>query len=126
MPARSVQQAVRGSLTLKRYQIMSTQTPQDHGQPHKLFAYADKPPRIPNVPGCSGQRWFDGDLGGGWTVLRHDHRDVCNVGLAIDSAGVCAVAEAKLTPAQLRDLAARLLRAADDIDAHPAAEWSGS
>ena len=109
---------------------MSTQTPQDHGQPHKLFAYADKPPRIPNVPSCSGQRWFNGDmrgdLGGGWTVLRHDDRDVCIVGLAIDSAGVCVGAEAKLTPAQLRDLAARLLRAADDIDAHPAAEWSGS
>ena len=103
---------------------MSTHQTIDSGQPHKLFAYADKPPRIPDVPECSGQRWFNGDvrsdLEGGWTVLRHDHRDVCNVGLDVDSAGVCVGAAAKLTPAQLRDLAARLLRAADDIEAHPA------
>lgn len=93
--------------------------------PHRLFAYEPKAPRVPGVEGCGYQRWFDDDrrtsVGGHIYVWRSDADNVCAVSLSVDSVGVSVNAGVKLTPAQLRALAARLLRAADDIEAHPAA-----
>ena len=93
--------------------------------PHRLFAYEPKAPRVPGVEGCGYQRWFDDDrrtsVGGHIYVWRSDADNVCAVSLSVDSVGVSVNAGVKLTPAQLRALATRLLRAADDIEAHPAA-----
>ena len=92
----------------------------------RLFAYEPKAPRVPTMDGCGYQRWFDCDrrcsVEGCITVLRDASANVCAVTLYVDSEGVSVRAGVKLTPAQLRALAARLLRAADDIEAFPASE----
>lgn len=97
---------------------------------HRLFAYEPKPPRVPGVEGCGYQRWFDSDrrcsVEGSITVLRDAGANVCAVSLYVDSVGVSVHAGVKLTPAQLRALAARLLRAADDIEAFPARAKGGA
>ena len=91
---------------------------------HRLFAYEPTPPRVPGVEGCGYQRWFDDDrrtsVEGHIEVWRSDAYNVCAVSLSVDSVGVSVNAGVKLAPAQLRALAARLLRAADDIEAFPA------
>ena len=92
----------------------------------RLFAYEPKAPRVPTLAGCDYQRWFDGDQLGsvewGVTVLRDASANVCALSLYVNSAGVTVNAGLKLAPEQLRGLAARLLRAADDIEAFPASE----
>ena len=98
--------------------------------PHQLFAYEPKAPRVPDVEGCGYQRWFDDDrrtsVEGHINVLRRDADNVCAVSLYVDSVGVSVHAGVKLTPAQLRALAARLLRAVDDIEAFPARAKGGA
>ena len=98
--------------------------------PHRLFAYEPKAPRVPGVEGCGYQRWFDDDrrtsVGGHIYVWRSDADNVCAVTLSVYSVGVSVNAGVKLTPAQLRALAARLLRAADDIEAFPARAKGGA
>ena len=97
---------------------------------HRLFAYEPKALRAPGLEGCGYQRWFDDDrltiVGGHIDVLRRDTDNVCAVSLSVDSVGVSVNAGVKLTPAQLRALAARLLRAADDIEAFPARSKGGA
>lgn len=97
---------------------------------HRLFVYEPKAPRVPDVEGCGYQRWFDDDrhaiVEGHIDVLRSDADNVCAVSLYVDSVGVSVSAGVKLTPAQLRALAARLLRAVDDIEAFPAQPKGGA
>ena len=97
---------------------------------HRLFAYEPTPPRVPGVEGCGYQRWFDDDrrtsVEGHIYVWRSDADNVCAVSLSVDSVGVSVNAGVKLTPAQLRALAARLLRAVDDIEAFPARAKGGA
>lgn len=90
----------------------------------RLFAYEPKAPRVPALAGCGYQRWFDSDrrcsVEECITVLRDASANVCAVSLCADSAGITVHAGLKLAPEQLRGLAARLLRAADDIENLPA------
>ena len=98
--------------------------------PHRLFSYEPKAPRVPSVEGCGYQRWFDDDrrtsMEGHIDVWRSDADNVCALSLYVYSVGVSVNAGVKLTPAQLRALAARLLRAADDIEAFPARAKGGA
>lgn len=94
-------------------------------QPPRQFTYLPTPPRAPAQPGCSYQRWFPGDDGSPYVgqlveVYRDASRNAAEVRIAYHGANHSVQADAALSAADLRELAARLLRAADDIEAHPA------
>lgn len=96
----------------------------------RTFTYASTPPRVPSSASFGYQRWFvtafSNPVGSPLTLLRHADEDHAKLTVEHGAGDVRIDLAVNLTAAQLRDLATHLLRAADDIDAHPAAEWSGS
>ena len=90
----------------------------------KTFTYADEAPRIPKKTEHTKQRWFEGDESEAiFDVYRNGDKNFAEVSTANFGESVVKVqVRAQTGPAGLRDLAARLLRAADHIEAHPAPE----
>lgn len=98
----------------------------DRDWPDATFHYQATPPECPSDWGCRNQRWFRGDNGvrsmAGCTVYRCATEDRAELQIELFSPDFTRLASVKslLTAPQLRDLAARLLRAADNLDAEPA------
>lgn len=97
-----------------------------------IFVHAPRPTFVPNAPQSAWQRTFgtdhhsavcglrlsaeviDGTLA---SVLRPAHENRAWLEISLGSA--CTV-KAMMTPSDLRELAARMVDAAHDIEAHPA------
>lgn len=98
----------------------------DLGLPAATFHYQATPPECPTDFGCRNQRWFRGDNGArsvaGCTVYRCATEGRAELQIELFAPDFTRLASVKslLTATQLRDLAARLLRAADNLDAEPA------
>ena len=110
---------------------MSNSTPidpaagDDHTVETQAFFFAPIPPEVP--PDCPSQRWMQTPEGrrhvaNACSIYRNRYRDVAEVGISIfDSpGGQYARVGKELDASQLRQLAALLLCAAHDIEAHPA------
>lgn len=94
--------------------------------PFVTFSYQATPPEQPTEAGCQNQRWFRGDNGarsvGNCTVYRNAKLDRAELNIQVFAEDFTMLASVRglLSARQLRDLAARLLRAADNLDAEPA------
>lgn len=87
------------------------------------FFYAGEGPRVATDARYANQRWFDGEdrgMDGAVQVYRDAKKSKGELGITFSSGGLHGRAGVDLTPAEMRSVAARLLRAADDIEAHPA------
>jgi len=104
-------------------------------RPEGSFAHTPRPAQVAHAP-YSHQRRYGADLQAAYGLhLRHDRKDPCRCEVEVFRNAHDDVAELKLslgldtranitvrmTPAELRELAARALDAAHDIEAHPAA-----
>ena len=88
----------------------------------RLFVYEPRAPRVPAVKHCQYQRWYEGKDGAPYVadaadVFRDATRDQAELRINNGFSGVRVMAAVALTVPQLRDLAERLLNAADDIEA---------
>jgi len=99
-------------------------------QPHRLFAYPTTPPRVPAGERHSYQRWFvtshNNPSGAPFALLRRAYDLHAELSVEHSARGVRLDVTVQLTVAQLRDLATHLLRAADDIETHPAVDGAAS
>lgn len=102
----------------------------------KIQGHTVRPPHVP--AGYPAQRYFQGSdgkrtvisRGKGWEtfaevrVYRDGTQDVGELSVRLAALGIKAnmEVEARFTPEQLREIAGRLLDAAADIEAHPAAK----
>ena len=93
----------------------------------KRFAYDDVPPVTPDGPENRHHRWFCGERSAPtFNVYRNSEKNYARLTMASGDAAVCtAWVTCKVGTTALRDLAARLLRAADHIDANPAPTEQG-
>jgi hypothetical protein len=94
------------------------------------FTHEPRAPRVPRESAHSYQRWFTGPVrisppGDDYSeaeVYRNGDRDVAEVRLMSHRGGMRFDASLELAPAELRELALRLLDAAHDLEAFPATE----
>ena len=93
----------------------------------KRFAYDDVPPVTPDGPEHRHHRWFRGDGSAPtFNVYRNSGKNYAELTMGSSDAAACtAWVTCKVGTTALRDLAARLLRAADHIDANPAPTEQG-
>lgn len=102
-----------------------------------IFVHLPRPAIVPDEPRYANQRRFGSGPGFRTTRVAPSDREACsmNAQAVVYRDGECDLAELslnlglstcaqiteRLTPTELRDLAARLIDAAHDIEAHPAA-----
>ena len=93
----------------------------------KRFAYDDVPPVTPDGPEHRHHRWFRGEGSAPtFNVYRNSGKNYAELTMGGGDAAVCtAWVTCRVDTTALRDLAARLLRAADHIDANPAPTEQG-
>lgn len=87
-----------------------------------LFPWMPLAPRVPEKHPY--QRWFETDIGGRWvadlfSVFRDGNEDAAELSLTVGRGAVRAQVAGVLTAEECRRLAALLLCAAADIEAHP-------
>lgn len=100
--------------------------------PPAPFTHYPRPAIVADTEGCHDQRRFGSDLelslSNGTTrvsaeVLRFATRDTAKLCLRIGV--IKAIMQVQATPAEMRELAARLIDAAHDIDTFPATALEG-
>ncbi len=93
----------------------------------KRFAYDDVPPVTPDGPDKRHHHWFCGEGPvATFNVYRNSGKNYAELTMGSSDAAACtAWVTCKVGTTALRGLAARLLRAADHIDANPAPTEQG-